>query len=276
VSILGRQGLLRLIWLSDIHLDAVKNSYGLRELCERIVRSKPDLIVISGDIAEAHTHRDRLKQIVELCGVPVYYVHGNHDFYGGSIIQTRQEAVEFMRTNPLINWLPAAGVVELTPTTCMIGHDGWADGRNGDYWNSRINMRDFQYIREIPATDKERRLRVMKSLAEETNQYLRKKLPEALTCYDHIIFVTHVPPFEEASWHRGKRSDKHFLPYYSSKTVGDTIVKYMKPNPGKTMTVLCGHTHGRGRYQPLPNIMVKTAGSEYGAPNIQDVMEIVK
>jgi hypothetical protein len=36
------------------------------------------------------------------------------------------------------------------------------------------------------------------------------------------------------------------------------------------MTVLCGHTHGAGRAQLLPNLEVKTGGADYGWPNLQE------
>lgn len=32
-----------------------------------------------------------------------------------------------------LHWLPKSGIVELAPTTCLVGHGGWADGRSGDY-----------------------------------------------------------------------------------------------------------------------------------------------
>lgn len=264
----------RLVWLSDVHLDAVKDDYTLRQLCKTICAARPDAILISGDIGTARTFRDYLKKITEETGLPVLFVLGNHDFYDGSIVMVRQDAERLTHQRNDLKWLPAAGIVKITPKTCLIGHDGWADGRAGDYWQSRVNMRDFQYIREIPATSKERRLRVMKSLCEETNHYLRRVLPEALEKYDHIIFVTHVPPFVGASWHRGKPSGPNFLPYYCAKSTGDLLLRYMKPNAHKTLTVLCGHTHGRGRFQPIPNVMVKTAGAEYGNPQIQDILEI--
>ena len=36
------------------------------------------------------------------------------------------------------------------------------------------------------------------------------------------------------------------------------------------MTVLCGHTHGKGEVQILPNLIVKTGGADYGKPELQN------
>ena len=39
------------------------------------------------------------------------------------------------------------------------------------------------------------------------------------------------------------------------------------------MTVLCGHTHGEGQAQILPNLKVLTGGAKYGEPRVQRVFE---
>jgi 3',5'-cyclic-AMP phosphodiesterase len=38
------------------------------------------------------------------------------------------------------------------------------------------------------------------------------------------------------------------------------------------MTVLCGHTHGAGEANILPNLLVKTGGAEHGNPALQDAL----
>jgi len=37
--------------------------------------------------------------------------------------------------------------------------------------------------------------------------------------------------------------------------------------------VLCGHTHGAGEAEILPNLRVLTAGARYGAPVVQRALE---
>jgi hypothetical protein len=48
----------------------------------------------------------------------------------------------------------------------------------------------------------------------------------------------------------------------------------MKKHLGKQMTVICGHTHGAGEAQILPNLRVLTGGAEYGNPVKQRVLEV--
>ena len=44
--------------------------------------------------------------------------------------------------------------------------------------------------------------------------------------------------------------------------------------PGKKITVLCGHTHGGGQMRARENLEVWTGGALYGAPHLQRVLEL--
>ena len=61
--------------------------------------------------------------------------------------------------------------------------------------------------------------------------------------FQHIMVLTHVPPFREACWHEGRISDDNWLPHFTCKAVGDVLIEAMAANPDHRMTVLCGHTH---------------------------------
>ena len=56
--------------------------------------------------------------------------------------------------------------------------------------------------------------------------------------------------------------------------MGDVLEDVMRRHPDVEMTVFCGHTHGAGECQVLPNLRVVTGGAEYGFPQIQQVLEI--
>jgi hypothetical protein len=51
--------------------------------------------------------------------------------------------------------------------------------------------------------------------------------------------------------------------------MGDVILRIMSDLPDRRLTVLCGHTHGAGTCQPLPNVQIITGGVEYGHPTVQ-------
>ena len=50
---------------------------------------------------------------------------------------------------PKLHWMPDAGVVPFTESACLIGHDGWGDGRLGNYHGSDVMLNDFGLIDEF-------------------------------------------------------------------------------------------------------------------------------
>ena len=118
------------------------------------------------------------------------------------------------------------------------------------------------------------RLQKLHALADEAAAHFRALLPDALQRFEKLIVVTHVPPFREACWYRGRPSDDAWLPHFSCKVVGDVLAEAMAAHPDRDMTVLCGHTHGAGEAQILPNLRVLTGGAIYGKPNIQRVLKV--
>jgi 3',5'-cyclic-AMP phosphodiesterase len=263
----------RFAWLTDIHLNFLE-----RPQCERfldeVAQQRADGILIGGDIAEGHTLETYLKMIADRVGGPVYFVLGNHDFYYSSISATRATARAVCRVVPSLHWLSESGIVPLSDQTALIGCDGWADGRFGNFFESDVDMTDYFLIEDLSRLDREARFQKLNALGDEAAVYLRRLLPEALRQFASVILLTHVPPFREASWHEGGVCDDNHLPHFASRVIGETLQQVMEEHPTRQLTVLCGHTHGRGDIRMAPNLVVKTGGAEYGAPVIQEILHI--
>ena len=118
---------MRLAWATDIHLNFVTTPARRRFL--ESVQEHADALVVTGDIAESNSLGATLMVMDALVGRPVYFVLGNHDFYRGDVAGTRSAVAEMIDGSPKMVYLSQAGVVELTPNTALVGHDGWADGR---------------------------------------------------------------------------------------------------------------------------------------------------
>jgi Icc protein len=262
---------MKLAWLTDIHLNFLRQA-GLRAFFDSL--SAADAFAITGDIGEAHNVAAHLRSFAELG--PVYFVLGNHDFYRGSIAGVRAQVRELCRDLPNLRWMPDAGVVPLTQSTCLVGHDGWGDGRLGDYKRSGVMLNDFALIGEFDGfyEDSDSRLAKVHALGDESGVHFRAMLPDALERFQHVIVLTHVPPFREACWHEGGISNDNWLPFFTCKAVGDALREAMAAAPDRRMTVLCGHTHGSGEAQILPNLRVLTGGAIYGKPVVQRVLEV--
>ena len=55
------------------------------------VKDQSDVLAVSGDIGESHDIAGYLQEMEEIVQKPTYFVLGNHDFYRGSIVETRRE-----------------------------------------------------------------------------------------------------------------------------------------------------------------------------------------
>jgi 3',5'-cyclic AMP phosphodiesterase CpdA len=265
---------MRLAWATDIHLNFLEPP-ALETFLAAIADARPDAVIVSGDIAEAPSVEGYLVAIERAVERPIYFVLGNHDYYGGAIAEVRACMTALSARVPRLRWLNAAGVVPLTEETALVGHDGWADGRLGDYARSTVMLNDYFHIRELTGLDAKTRLAALNRLGDEAAAHFRALLPRALARFRRVVVVTHVPPFREACWHEGRISDDNWLPHFSSRAAGEALAEAAGAHPDRELLVLCGHTHGEGVARPLENLEVRTGGADYGAPALQPLIEIV-
>ena len=264
---------MRFAWLTDIHLNFVD-----ADAVDRFFRALTEMpcggILLSGDTGEAPDVAFYLQKLAAMVQKPIYFVLGNHDFYRGSIAGVRKLVDSLCGDLPNLHWLPRTDMIHLTENTCLIGHDGWGDGRYGDYWGLRVQLNDWALIDEFKRLDDRDRFAKLNQLGDEAADHFKAVLPGALERFDHVLVVTHVPPFKESCWHEGRISDQDWLPHFACKAVGDVLSDAMAGHPEKKMTVLCGHTHSSGEAQILPNLRVLTGGAEYGRPKVQRILDV--
>ena len=258
---------MKVLWLTDVHLD-FPDANGLERFYRKLEKATADAILISGDIGQAPTVIEFLRQIQIAAQCPVYFVFGNHDYYYGSIASVRAQAARVFTSGP-IKYASLAGIIPLTQTVCCVGHDGWGDSRNGNFLGSNVLLNDFELISELAGLPKLSLQKKLMQLGDEATMHLRTVLPDALAAFQHVILLTHVPPFPESAWWQGKPSGSDFLPFFSCKAMGDVLMEFIQKYPKKQMTVLCGHTHGSGIARILPNLIVYTGSARYGYPKIQ-------
>jgi predicted MPP superfamily phosphohydrolase len=261
----------KLAWVTDIHLNFLRKEE-IKEFCQKLIKSSPEALLITGDISETPHLEKHLNLLAENLQFPIYFVLGNHDFYFGEVAQVRQDMTKLTNSSALLKWVPALGIVELTKTTCLVGHDGWGDGRFGNYENTPVFLNDFLLISDLVVSDSRELIKKLNQLGDESANFLADILPKALAQYEKVILITHVPPFKETCWHRGNVSNDDYLPFFSCKAVGDVLYNVMSKYTEKKMLVLCGHTHGVGQAQILPNLLVKTGGAIYGKPELQEII----
>ena len=139
---------MRLAWLTDIHLNFI-DDVARQKFYQEIVNTKCDGVLISGDIAEAPNLIGILNEMARYINKPIYFVLGNHDYYRGQINEVHDAITALTNEHDKLFWLPASGIQELGNNTFLIGQDGWADGRLGDYQNSRVVLNDSRMIADL-------------------------------------------------------------------------------------------------------------------------------
>lgn len=273
---------MQLAWLTDIHLDFVDDAER-QQLVQDVIATKADAVLIGGDIAVANTFVDELIQLQSGIQRPVYYVLGNHDYFGRSIADVREQARQLsLSSDGQILWLSGTEAM-LCGETAVIGHGGWGDGRSGEFFESTIALNDYMMIAELQAEfDPQRHkgklphslFKALNELGDEAASRLGELLPSALQLADHVLLVMHVPPFREACWYNGRLSDDNWAPHFVCQAAGEYLAAEMSQHPTKRLTVLCGHTHGEGTTDILPNLHVITGGAKYGKPAVQRVFDV--
>lgn len=263
-----------LAWLTDLHLNFLSDKQA-EAFCVDLARTDTDCFVLTGDIGEAPNVQRYLRLLEDSLQRPIYFVLGNHDFYRGSIAVVRERVRDLCKTSSCLHWMPEESVVALSEQTCLVGHDGWGDARAGNYWESNVVLNDWEFIGEFFGLSSAGRQRVLQQLGDEAAEHFSKVLPKALRQFQHIIVLTHVPPFPQASLYQGQPSDSHGLPHFCCQAVGGVLQEAMAVNPKREMTVLCGHTHEAANVQILLNLRVLAGGAEYGHPKLERVLDVV-
>lgn len=264
---------MRLVWLTDVHLNFLFGRGGSKAFGEYVKEEHPtaDGAVITGDIAEFDNFEKLIENFAEGFSKPVWFVLGNHDAYGGSIEAMRKNAA---RLKGLARYLPSEQLVQVGDGVALVGHDGWYDARFGDPKRSQVVLNDFLCVKELKFSRGEVLFMKLREIADAGAVEARGLIEAAIAAGNKkVVFATHVPPFAQAAWHEGQMSDKHWLPWMSSKAMGDMLNEVAGANPDVEFLVLCGHTHGAGTYQHCENLLVRTGHSVYRVPRVSDVFD---
>ncbi|HLF05750.1 MAG TPA: metallophosphoesterase [Thermoplasmata archaeon] len=263
---------MRAAWLTDIHLNFLSDEE-VADFAAVLGRSQAENILITGDITEGP---DILRHfdILSRCGKPIFFVFGNHDFYRSSFAKTRSLGAQVTpRTGSV--YLTVSGWRPAGERSFYVGHDGWADGRAGDFMKSGIDLNDYHLILDFAGKSKSDVLQTMRRLADDAAQYIETELAKGFKVRDHGILLTHAPPFREAHLDpQGRPGDDDWSPHFVQQGLGDRLISLMRTMPHKRLLMLCGHTHTATVHSPLENLEVRVGGAVYGAPNIAGTVEI--
>ena len=258
----------KLAWLTDPHFDML-NTEQLRELVETWSTRTVDGLLITGDIADGENLLPVLTLLDEKLPYPIWFILGNHDYYGTSIQLQREAVRQWCDSTRDTTWLANASYIGLSKNTALLGHGGRADGGYGDFHGSEIGLNDYRLISDLTGHDKVELARRLSDLGRDAAETIERQLTGAFQSHSHIILATHVPPFIESCWYQGQATVNEWTPHFSCKAVGDCLRDLAKSYPEHSIHVYCGHTHSSGVAQIEPNLRVTTGGATYGQPALQ-------
>jgi predicted phosphohydrolase len=277
---------MKIAWMTDIHLDCVGNVQ--EKLAELATKTQNcEYVVLSGDITVSNALLPHLLMIEDALQKPFYFVLGNHDYYFSDIMSVRRRVVDHCRTSAFARYLSAIPYVKLGPGIAVVGHDGWYDALNGDAARSDIIMNDWLKIDDFSLAiknsyagkvlDKSAIIHVSRLICAASVKHIAEGIKSAVRDkHDRIVVVTHVPPFKESyNSDKYKNSDSSsVLPWYTSRTMGDTLLAAAKAYPNVNFTILSGHAHSHYDEYLLNNLNVRVGKSSYGSPQIAGYIDI--
>ncbi len=77
---------------------------------------KPDGFILAGDIAEADSVIGFLKDFRKSLSCPIYFVLGNHDFWGGTFDETKNVIRALVKDHSNLYWFTECSVIPLDLT----------------------------------------------------------------------------------------------------------------------------------------------------------------
>ena len=142
----------RTLWVTDPHLEFLTDDASTRAQFLQELRQEPaDAILITGDITNAANLKTELERSAEL-DRPVYFILGNHDFYGGGTITGSSDIAKKVAKDhrERLIYLDDTWIVQLTNTATLIGVNGFADGLAGKGSKTRARINDFSIFKTLP------------------------------------------------------------------------------------------------------------------------------
>jgi predicted phosphohydrolase len=267
----------RYAWATDTHLDFLNNNpQAFLNFAESLKQGDPTGIFLTGDISTAKNLVLHLSQIEKVVQRPIYFVLGNHDYYGSGVEAMRKSMKELSNMSQFLRYMPTMPYYGLSPATAVVGHDGWYDACYGDWQNSNFSMTDWNAIHDFKEVNgnKATIVSLARKLAHEGVTHVQNGIKQAVRYHRNIIILTHYPPFKESHIYQGKVGDDGAQPWFTSKLMGDMLLDASRVFPNNTFTVLAGHTHGRFSAKIRDNLQVNVGAAEYNAPTVQGLIEV--
>ena len=132
-----RQEGYRIALIADVHYGVSLDYEELLEKCAEINATKPDIVILCGDIIDDSANGDQMREVYRALGTlksefGTYYVHGNHDrpfSFLNNYSYTPEEQLNAMKENGIT--VLQDDVVQITEDFVLIGREDRSSDRFG-------------------------------------------------------------------------------------------------------------------------------------------------
>lgn len=269
-------------WCTDLHFDSTSVSR-IDSFIREVESTNAASVLITGDISNAKRITVDLEYLETKLQRPIYFVLGNHDFYGSYIESTRNEVTALCRRSTYLKYLTSVSLI-IIGSTAIIGHDGWYDARAGSYKETTFLMNDWVQIGDFATKNVVDHLRMVANyrrvaeiampLADASCVHLTASIKDAVRAKcTNIIIATHVPPFISSHIHRGVVGDVNAHPWYVNHALGMTLRAAKATYRNVNFWVFAGHTHSE-YVGVIDGVNVRVGSAEYTMPRVADMITI--
>ncbi len=124
----------KIIFAADLHVGSAQPFSVLEKEVKAMTDEQPECIILGGDITDDYTTKEEMEKTFELfgnCGVPVYYLYGNHDRqkhaeYANGLQFTAEELQQAITDNGII--LLKDEYAEIAPDLLLLGREDISEG----------------------------------------------------------------------------------------------------------------------------------------------------
>ena len=197
---------MRLLILSDLHREiwyrSGKKANDSTDPYPRtdLAVAQPDVVILAGDIHVGSQAVEWADQ--SFPGLPVLYVHGNHEGYGKNIDDVQQDIAEACAATDHVYFLDCRKVV--LDDVRFLGATLWTDFRlhgSGAYqklamYDAGQNMNDYQRIRLAKKGYRKLRPEDSERWHYQHRRWLRERLAESFD--GKTVVITHMAPSEQS------------------------------------------------------------------------------
>lgn len=232
-------------------------------------------LILTGDIATSKNIVNCLKQLA-IFDFPIYFVLGNHDYYGSSFTKVDEEIKELTNKYENLIWLDKT--IMVIDEVLLIGTTGWYDARVGNL-KSPVKLNDWRLIEEFKSGffNRDLLVNVIRELSNIYLEQIKEKMKNinssSLNEIKKIIIATHVPPYMEACVYQNQVSNSNYLPWFTNIALGAMIDEYSLIHPEKEIMILCGHSHEANIFKKY-RITCYTGKAQYNDPSLAGKLDL--